>query len=118
MRFVVLVKATAQSETGALPSREMLEKMGAFNDELLKDGIMLDGAGLHASSQGARLRFEGGSVTVMEGPFSQTSELVAGFWIVQGPSKDAIVERFKRAPFDGGQVIEIRPMLEAEDFDE
>lgn len=118
MRFAVLVKANEQSEAGALPSRDMLERMGKFNDALIKDGVMLAGEGLHASSKGARLRFDDAGVTVTEGPFAQTTELVAGFWVVQGPSRDAIVERFKSAPFDGGQVIEIRQILEAEDFGE
>ena len=118
MRFAVLVKANKDSEAGALPTREMLEEMGKFNEELAKDGIMLAGEGLHATSKGARLRFDGGRTTVIDGPFAETKELVAGFWIVQANSKAEVVERFMHAPFDGGQVIEIRQIFEAEDFGE
>jgi len=115
MRFVVLVKATAESEAGVLPTREMLEEMGRFNDELIRDGVMLAGEGLQASSKGARLKFTGGAATVSDGPFAETKELVAGFWIVQGKSKEEVVERFKRAPFEEAE-IEIRQIFEAEDF--
>jgi hypothetical protein len=118
MRFVVLVKANKDSEAGVLPTREMLEEMGEFNEQLVKDGIMLAGEGLHASSKGARLRFDSGRTTVIDGPFAETKELVAGFWIVQAKSKAEVVERFMHAPFDGGQVIEIRQIFEAEDFGE
>ena len=118
MRFAVLVKANKDSEAGALPTREMLEEMGKFNEQLAKDGIMLAGEGLHATSKGARLRFDGGRTTVIDGPFAETKELVAGFWIVQAKSKEEVVERFMHAPFDGGQVIEIRQIFEAEDFGE
>jgi hypothetical protein len=96
----------------------MLEEMGKFNEQLAKDGIMLAGEGLHATSKGARLRFDGGRTTVIDGPFAETKELVAGFWIVQAKSKEEVVERFMHAPFDGGQVIEIRQIFEAEDFGE
>ena len=116
MRFMAIVKATKQSESGVLPTREMLAEMGKFNEQLIKDGVMLAGDGLQASSKGARLRFDGGRTTVIDGPFAETKELVAGFWIVQGKSKEEIIERFMHAPFDGGQVIEIRQMCEAEDF--
>ena len=116
MRFMVLVKANKDSEAGVLPTREMLAEMGKFNEQLIKDGVMLAGDGLQASSKGARLRFDGGRTTVIDGPFAETKELVAGFWIVQGKSKEEIIERFMHAPFDGGQVIEIRQMFEAEDF--
>jgi hypothetical protein len=116
MRFAVLVKANKDSEAGVLPSREMLEKMGKFNEQLIKDGVMLAGEGLHSSSKGVRLRFDGGRTTVVDGPFAETKELVAGFWIVQGKSKEEIVERFTHAPFDGGAVLEIRQVFEAEDF--
>ena len=118
MRFMVLVKANEQSEAGVLPSREMLEEMGKFNEQLVKDGVMLAGEGLQASSKGARLRFDAGKTTVTDGPFAETKELVAGFWIVQGKSKEEVIERFKHAPFDGGEVIEIRQIFEAEDFGE
>jgi hypothetical protein len=116
MRFAVLVKANKESEAGAMPTREMLESMGKFNDQLIKDGVMLAGDGLQPSSKGVRLRFDGGRTTVIDGPFAETKELVAGFWIVQGKSKEEIVERFTHAPFDGGAVIEIRQIFEAQDF--
>ena len=118
MRFAVLVKASEQSEAGVLPSREMLEAMGKFNEQLAKDGVLLAGDGLQASSKGARLRFDGGRTTVTDGPFAETKELIAGFWIVQGKSKEEVIERFMHAPFDGGQVIEIRQIFEMEDFGE
>lgn len=117
MRFVVLVKATPESESGALPTREMLEEMGRFNEELIRDGVMLAGEGLQASSKGARLKFSGGAPTVTDGPFAETKELVAGFWIVQGKSKEELIERFKHAPFEDAE-IEIRQIFEAEDFGE
>lgn len=118
MRFMVLVKASKESEQGVLPTTEQFAEMGKFNEQLVKDGVMLAGEGLQASSKGARLRFDGGRTTVTDGPFAETKELVAGFWIVQGKSKEEIVERFMRAPFDGGQEIEIRQIFEAEDFGE
>ena len=116
MRFVVLVKANKDSEAGVLPTSEQFAEMGKFNERLVKDGVMLAGDGLQPSSKGARLRFDGGRVTVTDGPFAETKELVAGFWIVQGKSKEEIVERFTHAPFDGGAEIEVRPMYELEDF--
>lgn len=116
MRFAVLVKASKESEAGVLPSSELLEEMGKFNERLAKDGVLLAGDGLHPTSKGTRLRFDGGRTTVTDGPFAETKELVAGFWIVQGKSKQEIVERFMHAPFDGGQVIEIRQIFEVEDF--
>lgn len=116
MRFVVLVKASKESEAGVLPSTDEFAQMGAFNETLVKDGVMLAGEGLQPTSKGARLRFDGGRTTVTDGPFAETKELVAGFWIVQGKSKEEIVERFTHAPFDGGAEIEIRPIYETEDF--
>ena len=116
MRFTVFVKASAESEAGVLPTREQLDEMGRFNESLIKDGVMLSGDGLQASSKGARLRFDDGRVTVTDGPFTESKELVAGFWIVQGNSKAEIVERFMHAPFSGGQVLEIRQMFDEEDF--
>lgn len=116
MRFIVLVKASKESEAGALPTSEQFAEMGAFNERLVKDGVMLAGEGLQPSSKGARLRFDGGRVRVTDGPFAETKELVAGFWIVQSKSKEEIVERFTHAPFDGGAEIEIRPIYEIEDF--
>lgn len=116
MRFAVLVKASKESEAGVLPTREEFAEMTKFNERLVKDGVMLAGDGLHATSKGVRLRFDGGRTTVIDGPFAETKELVAGFWIVQAKSKAEVVERFMHAPFDGGQVIEIRQIFEAEDF--
>jgi hypothetical protein len=118
MRFAVLVKASEESEAGALPSSELLEKMVKFNEQLAKDGVMLAGEGLQPTSKGVRLRFDGGRTTITDGPFTETKELVAGFWVVQGKSIDEIVERFMQAPFEGGNVIEIRQIFEAEDFGE
>ena len=118
MRFVVLVKANKDSEAGVLPTREQLTEMGKFNEQLVRDGVLLAAEGLQASSKGARLRFEGGRTTVTDGPFAETKELVGGFWIVQGKSKEEVVERFRSAPFDGGQEIEIRQVFEADDFGE
>jgi hypothetical protein len=116
MRFAVLVKANKDTEAGVLPTREQLEAMGKFNEQLVKDGVMLAGDGLKPSSKGARIRFESGRTSVIDGPFAETKELVAGFWVVQGKSKEEVVERFKHAPFDPGAELEIRPMYEAEDF--
>ena len=118
MRFAVLVKANKESEAGVLPTREQLTEMGKFNEQLAKDGVLLAGEGLQASSKGTRLRFDGGRTTVTDGPFTETKELVAGFWIVQGKSKEEVIERFTSAPFDGGQEIEIRQIFEADDFGE
>jgi hypothetical protein len=113
---MVLVKANKDSEAGVLPSRELLAEMGKFNEQLIKDGVMLAGDGLQASSKGARLRFDGGRTTVIDGPFAETKELLAGFWMVQAKSKQEVIERFIHAPFDGGAEIEIRQVFEAEDF--
>lgn len=116
MRFLVMVKATPQSEAGELPSAEMLAKMGAFNHELAKAGIILAAEGLQRSSAGARISFAGGKPTVTDGPFVETKELVAGFWILQGKSKEEIVQWLSRAPFERGEQIEIRPIFEMEDL--
>jgi hypothetical protein len=118
MRFAVLVRATKETEAGVLPTAEQLSTMGKFNEQLIKDGVMLAGEGLQNSSKGARLTFAGGNVMVTDGPFAETKELVAGFWIVQGKSKEEIVERFKRAPMDDGMTLEIRQIFEADDFGE
>jgi hypothetical protein len=118
MRFAVLVRATKETEAGVLPTAEQLSTMGKFNEQLIKDGVMLAGEGLQNSSKGARLTFAGGNVMVTDGPFAETKELVAGFWIVQGKSKEEIVERFKRAPMDEGMTLEIRQIFEADDFGE
>ena len=116
MRFMVLVKASKDSEAGILPTHEQFAEMGKFNEQLVKDGVVLAMDGLQASSKGARIRFDGGRTTVTDGPFAETKELVAGFWIVQGKSKEEIISRFTSAPFDGGEEIEIRQIFEAEDF--
>ena len=118
MRFMVLVKATKDSEAGMLPGREMFEKMWKFNDGLGKDGVLVALDGLRPSSKGTRLRFDEGRTTVIDGPFAETKELVAGFWIVQGKSREEVVERFTHAPFDGGAILEIRECFEPEDFGE
>lgn len=116
MRVMVLVKASADSEKGIMPGKDLLESMGKFNEELIKNGIMLAGDGLKASSNGKRIRFEGSKRTVIDGPFTETKELVAGYWIWQVKSIDEAVEWLKRAPFDGGETVEIRPLFEMEDF--
>lgn len=116
MRVMVIVKANKESEAGVLPSTEILQKMGKFNEELVKAGIMLAGEGLHASSKGKRVKFEGEKRTVTDGPFAESKELIAGFWLWQVRSMDEAVEWLKRAPFDGGTEIEIRRVFEAEDF--
>ena|SRR5687768_809076 len=115
MRFMVLVKANKDSEAGVMPSEKMLTEMGNFNEELVKAGVMLAGEGLHASSKGARVKFSGGKTTVIDGPFAETKELVAGFWVWQCKSKEEAIEWLKRAPFEDTEV-EIRQVFEAEDF--
>jgi hypothetical protein len=117
MRFMVIVKADKDSEAGILPSQELLAEMGKFNEELVKAGIMLAGEGLQASSKGARVKFSGNKRTVIDGPFSETKELIAGFWLWQVRSKEEAIEWLKRAPFREGEV-EIRQVFEAEDFGE
>jgi len=116
MRFMVLVPANADSEAGVLPDREILSKMGKFNDEMVKAGVMLAGEGLHASSKGARIKFSGGKTTVTDGPFTESKELIAGYWLIQVKNKDEAIAWMQRAPFGGGTVIEIRQVFEAEDF--
>ena len=116
MRFMVIVKANKDSEAGVLPSTEILTAMGKFNEELVKAGVMLAGEGLHPSSKGVRVRFSGGKHTVIDGPFAETKELVAGFWLWQVKSKQEAIEWLKRAPFGGGTEIEIRQVFEADDF--
>ena len=115
MRFMVIVKATKESEAGVMPTRDMLAAMGNFNEELVKAGIMQDGDGLQPSAKGARIRFSGKERTVVDGPFSETKELVAGYWIWKVKSKDEALAWAKRIPFDEGEV-ELRPFFEAEDF--
>jgi hypothetical protein len=118
MRFMVMVKATKDSEAGVMPSEELLSAMGTFNEELVKAGVMLAGEGLHPSSKGVRVRFSGDKRTVIDGPFSETKELVAGFWLWQLRSLDEAIEWVKRCPnpMPGNSEIEIRPLFEADDF--
>jgi hypothetical protein len=116
MRFMVLVKADKDSEAGVMPSEQLLTEMGKFNEELVKAGIMLAGEGLQPSSKGVRVKFSGHQRTVTDGPFAETKELIAGFWLWQVKSKDEAIEWLKRAPFDGGTEIELRQVFEAEDF--
>jgi len=113
---MVIVKADKNSEAGIMPSRKILEEMGKFNEELVKAGVMLAGEGLHPTSKGKRLKFSGPKPTVTDGPFTETKELIAGFWLWQVRSMDEAVEWLKRSPFGGGAEIEIRPVFEAEDF--
>ena len=115
MRVMVLVKANNDSEAGVMPTEEMLREMGEFNEELVKAGVMLAGEGLHPSSKGKRIRCEGKKRTVIDGPFAETKELVAGFWLWQVKSIDEAVEWIRRSPFQEGE-IEIRPVFEADDF--
>jgi hypothetical protein len=117
MRFMIIVKANQDTEAGVLPSREILEKMGKFNEELVNAGIMLAGEGLQPSSKGARVKFSGGKKTVIDGPFTEAKELIAGFWLWQVKSKEEAIEWLKRAPFENDE-IEIRQVFEAEDFGE
>jgi hypothetical protein len=116
MKVVVFVKATPAYEAGEMPSTELLTQMGKYNEELVKAGIMLAGDGLKPSSKSKRVKFDGKKRTVIDGPFAETKELVAGYWIWQVRSLDEAVEWLKRAPFDGGQEVEIRPVFEPEDF--
>jgi hypothetical protein len=118
MRFMVIVKASPESEAGVLPSTEILAAMGKYNEELAKAGIILAAEGLHPTSKGVRVKFSGGSRTITDGPFTETKELIAGFWLWQVRSKDEAIEWLKRAPFDGGTEIELRQVFEAEDFGE
>ena len=118
MRVMVIVKANAQSEAGVLPDTKILTEMGKFNEQLVKAGVMLAGEGLDASSKGKRVRFEGAKRTVIDGPFAETKELVAGYWVWQVKSMDEAVEWLKRAPFGGGTEVEIRRVFENEDFGE
>jgi hypothetical protein len=118
MRFMVIVKANADSEAGIMPSEAQLAEMGRYNEELVRAGILLAGEGLHPSSRGARVRFDGSDRTVIPGPFGGTEDLVAGFWLLQARSLEECVEWVTRAPFDGGAEVEIRRVAEAEDFGE
>jgi len=116
MRFMVLVKADKNSEAGVLPDEKILAAMGKYNEELVKAGVMLAGEGLHASSKGARVRFNGDQRTVTDGPFTESKELIAGFWLWQVRSKEEAIEWLKRAPFGGGAEVEVRQVFETADF--
>jgi hypothetical protein len=118
MRFMVIVKADKNSEAGIMPSTELLTAMGKFNEEMVKAGVMLAGEGLHPSSKGARIKYSGKERTIANGPFSGTSDLVSGFWLIQTKSLDEAIDWMKRAPFDGGSEVEIRQVFDAEDFGE
>lgn len=118
MRFMVLIKATKDSEAGVMPSEQLLTEMGKFNEELVKAGVMLAGEGLHPSSKGARVGFSGSKRTVIDGPFAETKELLAGFWLWQVKSKEEAIEWVKRCPNPHNEEteVEIRQLFEAEDF--
>ena len=116
MRCMVIVKASKDSEAGILPSTELLTNMGKFNEELVKAGVMLAGEGLQPSSKGKRITFTGSKPTITDGPFAETKELIAGFWLWQVRSMEEAVEWLKRSPFGPGDEVEIRPVFEAEDF--
>jgi len=116
MRFMVIVPSSPESETGAMPNAEDLAKMGAFNEELVKAGLMLGGEGLHDSSKGARMTFGGKKPHVVDGPFTESKELIAGFWILQAKSKEEVVAWMSRAPFPPGVTLEIRQVHDAADF--
>jgi hypothetical protein len=118
MRFMILIKATKDSEAGVMPSEQLLTEMGKFNEELVQAGVMLGGEGLHPTSKGARVRFSGGKRTVIDGPFAETKELIAGFWIWQCKSKEEAIEWVKRCPNPHNEEteVEIRQLFEAEDF--
>ena len=118
MRFMVIVKANKDTEAGVMPSEAMLTAMGRFNEEMVKAGVMLAGEGLHPSVKGARIRFSGKDVSVVDGPFPATGDLVCGFWLIQTKSRDEAIAWMKRAPFEAGSEIELRQVFETEDFGE
>jgi hypothetical protein len=118
MRFMVIVKASKDSEAGVMPTTELLTPMSKFNEEMVKAGVMQAGEGLHPTSKGVRLKYSGGKSTVSRGPFNYTSDLVCGFWLIETKSLDEAIDWMKRAPFDGGAEIEIRQVFAAEDFGE
>src|SRR5262245_19455265 len=118
MRVMVIVKANKDSEAGVMPDRKILEAMGKYNEQLVKAGVMLAGEGVHPSSKGKRVRFSGSQRTVIDGPFTEAKELIAGFWLWQVKSMDEAVEWLKRAPFDSGTEVEIRQVFETADFGE
>lgn len=116
MKFMVIVKASKESEAGIMPTRALLTAMGKYNEELVKAGVMLAGEGLHPTSKGKRIKFSGGKQTITDGPFTETKELIAGFWLWQVRSMEEAVEWLKRSPFDGGAEVELRQVFEPDDF--
>ena len=116
MRFMVLVPAGNGSEEGVLPDEKLMKEMGKFNEEMVKAGILLAGEGLQPTSKGARIKYENGKTTVVDGPFTESKELIAGFWLIQAKSKEEAIAWMKRAPFGGGTVLEIRQVFETDDF--
>ncbi|MGB2817853.1 MAG: YciI family protein [Burkholderiaceae bacterium] len=116
MRVMVIVKANKQSEAGEMPSKELLTAMGNYNEELVKAGVMLAGEGLHPTARGKRVRFGSGRKTVIDGPFAESKELIAGFWLWQVRSMEEAVEWLRHAPFEEGEEVELRPVFEADDF--
>ena len=116
MRFMVMVPASKESEAGVLPDEKLFAEMNKFNEEMVKAGVLLAGEGLHPSSKGVRLKFSGGKTTVIDGPFTESKELIAGFWLIQAKSKEEAIAWMKRAPFDGGVELEIRQVFETEEF--
>ncbi|MEH2475286.1 hypothetical protein V1281_003538 [Nitrobacteraceae bacterium AZCC 2161] len=118
MRFMVIVKASKDTEAGVMPPTELLTAMGKFNEEMVKAGVMQAGEGLHPTSKGARIKYSGNEPAVTHGPFAVTNDLIAGFWLIDVPSKDEAIAWMKRAPFDGGSEIEIRQVFAPDDFGE
>jgi hypothetical protein len=118
MRVMVIVKASKESEAGQMPTQDLLARMGKYNEELANAGVMVAGEGLHPSSKGKRVRYSGAQRTVTDGPFAETKELVAGYWLLKVKSMDEAVEWLKKAPFEQGAEVEIRPLFEADDFGE
>ena len=118
MRFMIIVKATKESEAGVMPPESMFKTMADYHEELMKAGVLLDASGLHPSNKAWRIKYQGGKKSVVDGPFAETKELIAGFWLMQARDWNEITEWVKRAPFDGGAELEIRQVFEAEDFGE
>jgi hypothetical protein len=116
MRVMVMIRADKDTEAGVMPSEEILAAMGKYNEELVNAGVLLAGEGLHPSSKGARVKFSGGKATVIDGPFTEAKELIAGFWLWQVKSMEEAIEWLRRSPFDGGAEIEVRPVFDPEDF--
>jgi hypothetical protein len=116
MRFMMLVKASPESEAGVLPTMEQITEMGKFNEEMIKAGIMLAADGLQSSAKGARVRFDGATRTVIDGPFAETKELLAGYWVIQVKSRDEAIAWATRIPFENGEEVEVRQVFEAADF--